>query len=1118
MNKPEGELNPSDESLRSRLEYDYAISQNSNHEPVELPTLDPESAKTIRLLHDVLGPPSASESPTPHLVDPSGWELPKPFGRFEIAEKLGQGSFGAVWKAYDPILKRNVAIKALHPELRLIAKLHERFEKEAQATARLNHPNVVRLYEVGTAHGIHYLASEHVEGSTLRVLHNGHSIPTQEYSARLIAQLADAIHHAHLMGVLHRDIKPENVIIEIPANAQETADEGVPRLTDFGLARLIDQQTNEKHVSTTGLIVGSIDYMAPEQLMGESDCIGPSSDIYALGVMLFELLTGQLPRSPSGNVFRAIEMSLSPQDPRSLNPEIRRDLAAICMKCLAFSVVDRFRNASELRDDLQCFLNGKPTLTRPPTLVERFVRWGRSNRSLVAGMAIVLCSIFVALGVSVFSALLLSKRNGELILAKNAITTSERDTKVQEALYRNLAWMSALKLAYGKLERGDLQGVALDLGSIQQQHTDAAARPEWQVLNAELKSQYQLLFKESFALKDAIAIPNTNFVAVAGNDQTIRIVDRATQETVNQYKTSLREIHALAVSSNGKRIAAGGAVRFGGQRTYPTLLDLPTGTMKELKVSGKSTIESLAFSPNGSMLAIGCRYEDIIVTDLENSEKQPINLPATRRARTLHWVSDEEVVVHKTSNELVVHNLGTSESKSIQFAKSIESFATTKNGRWLIATNFEYDGCTLVSLRDTNQQIRLNGLQRQALCVAVSQDDKWVAAGVESGDVSIWQLPDPSLSDQELDSGFPTAPEIRKTLLGGGLNAISWSGNTVIAVGEYGEAIAWSPFSHVEPYTGESAITAVSFLQPQQAVLGFENGQVLRVGTDVLGNSLSGNLTQLPSQVMESDANREGTSGVYNLSWHNSKTLLATYFNGQIRELQHDNLESACKLITKPESIPEKVHFVGWPSCISQDGEVLAERNNNNHIHFISLISQKELAPIKLPGEIWGMQFLSPRILCVTGIFEGARIYDIETGKRVVTLGKAPSRAIFVNSNSRTVSIGFRDGYVRTWSMDSWELKDSLRTNDSLIVSICQTQDESLGICTDDRSNVIAFSPKGKMVLGKIRELNAIRNANDLTSQTCMLNADDSKLVILMLYMLENHLTSYVHLYELDSR
>ena len=193
------------------------------------------------------------------------------------------------------------------------------------------------------------------------------------------------VEYIHKVKICHRDIKPENVIIEIPANAQETADEGVPRLTDFGLARLIDQQTNEKHVSTTGLIVGSIDYMAPEQLMGDSDCIGPSSDIYALGVMLFELLTGQLPRSPSGNVFRAIEMSLSPQDPRSLNPEIRRDLAAICMKCLAFSVVDRFRNASELRDDLQCFLNGKPTLTRPPTLVERFVRWGRSNRSLVAG-------------------------------------------------------------------------------------------------------------------------------------------------------------------------------------------------------------------------------------------------------------------------------------------------------------------------------------------------------------------------------------------------------------------------------------------------------------------------------------------------------------------------------------------------------------------------------------------------------------------------------------------------------------------------------------------------------------------------------------------------------------
>lgn len=1117
MRNAEEESRQNDALLRSRLEYDSAISHGHDQVPLEPSNIDPQCAKTIRLLRDVLGPQNSPESNLPPRSDASEWELPEPFGRFEILEKIGQGSFGVVWKAYDPILKRLVAIKALHPELRLIAKLQDRFEKEAQATARLNHPNIVRLYEVGSEHGINYIASEYVEGFPLRGFLNDQTIRSQECSTRLIAQLADALHHSHLMGVLHRDIKPENVILEIPTKNQGMVEDGIPRLTDFGLARLIDQEPHEKHVSTVGLIVGSIDYMAPEQLMGDRESIGPSSDIYALGVMLFEIITGQLPRNPSGNIFQAIEMSLSPQDPRSLAPNIHRDLAAICMKCLAFSVHDRFQNASELRDDLQCFLNGKPTLTRPPTPIDRFSRWSKSNRSLVTGIAMVLCSILLALGVSLFSAIQLAKRNEELILARDTITASEKLAKIQEALYRNLAWMSALKVAYGKLERGDLQGVTNDLASIQKQHTDATSRPEWQVLNAELKSQYQLLNKDSFALKDTISLPNSNLIAVAGNDTSIRIIDRTTGETINRYVTSLRQIHALAASSDGKRIAAGGAVKLGVERTFPTIIDVNSGEIKELDVSGGSTIESLAFSPNGRMLAIGCRYEDILVIDLENSEKQPIQLPATRRARALHWVSDKEVVVHRNTSELVIYNLDTSESKTIEFPKPIESFAVTPNARWLIATNFEYDGCTLVSLLDTTKQIRLNGLQRQALCVATSPDDRWVAAGVESGEVAVWKLPDPSSDEQNFGSDFQPNPEIRRTLLGGGLNAISWSDNTIIAVGENGEAIAWSPFPQVSPLIGESAVTSASFSQPSKAVLGFENGSVLCVDIAAIKDSQFGNLPDLTSQGVESIKDLDGTTGISRLSLHNSRSLLATYFNGEVREIQNGNYETLEKPFSLPKSTSQDTDFLDWPIDMSQDGLWIAKGNRDNQIHFHNRLSQTPISPIKLPNEIWAIRFLSPKLLCVTGIFEGARIYDLESGERVTTLGKVPAKAIYVNLPRKTVSIGFRDGYVRTWAIDSWELIDSLRTSDSLITSICQTKDESFGMCIDDRSNIIAFSPKEKLVLGKIRDLTAVRNGKDIALQTATLNSDDTKLLLLMSYHLDNKITSYVQIYDLES-
>ncbi len=1118
MNKAKEESDLNDAMLQSRLDYDSAISHSYDKGQLgPSPTIDPESAKTIRLLRDVLGPQGSPESHLPLLTASPEWELPKPFGRFEILEKLGQGSFGSVWKAYDPILKRLVAIKALHPELRLITKLQERFENEAQATARLNHPNIVRLYEVGSEHGINYIASEYIQGSPLRALLHSNRIQSQQRSAKIIAQLADALHHSHLMGVLHRDIKPENVILETSESPQDETSEGTPRLTDFGLARLIDQQSTERHVSTTGLIIGSIDYMAPEQLMGDTACIGPSSDIYALGVLLFEMLTGQLPRNPSGNIFRAIEMSLTPQDPRSINPDIQRDLAAICIKCLAFSINDRFHCASELRDELNCFLNGKPTLTRPPTPTERFIRWSKANRSLVSGIALVLCSILLALGVSLFSAILLSQRNKELILARDTITASEKLAKVQESLFRNLAWISALKVAYGKLERGDLQGVTNDIASIQQQHTDAFARPEWQILNAELKSQYQLLTKKSFALKDAISLPNSNLIAVAGNDSTICLIDRKTRKANHRYVTPIRQIHALAASSDGKRIAAGGAVKLGVERTFPTIIDINSGDIRELNVSGGSTIESLAFSPNGHMLAIGCRYEDILVIDLENSEKQPIQLPASRRARALHWVSDKEVVVHRNTSELVIYNLDTSESKTIEFSKPIESFAVTPNARWLIATNFDYDGCTLVSLRDTTKQFRLTGIQRQALCVATSTDDRWVAAGVESGEVAVWKLPDPSSDEQNFGSDFQPNPEIRRTLLGGGLNAISWSDHTIIAVGENGEAIAWSPFPQVSPLIGESAVTSASFSQPSKAVLGFENGSVLCVDIAAIKDSQFGNLPDLTSQGVESIKDLDGTTGISRLSLHNSRSLLATYFNGEVREIQNGNYETLDKPFSLPKSTSQDTDFLDWPIDMSQDGLWIAKGNRDNQIHFHNRLSQTPISPIKLPNEIWAIRFLSPKLLCVTGIFEGARIYDLESGERVTTLGKVPAKAIYVNLPRKTVSIGFRDGYVRTWAIDSWELIDSLRTSDSLITSICQTKDESFGMCIDDRSNIIAFSPKEKLVLGKIRDLTAVRNGKDIALQTATLNSDDTKLLLLMSYHLDNKITSYVQIYDLES-
>ncbi len=221
------------------------------------------------------------------------WELPNPFGRFEIRKMIGKGSFGAVWEAYDPDLNRTLAIKVLHPHRRVERKLVRRFINEGRAAAKLNHPNIVRVHETGEIDGMAYIASELVNGPELQTLHPLGPRYSPRQAAELCEGIADGIEHSHSRNVLHRDIKPDNILLETTLDADGVR-RVVPRLTDFGLARV---EEAEAGVSTIRQLVGTLEYMSPQQLNGDNSRGGKSSDIYAIGLLLYEMLTGTRPRN-----------------------------------------------------------------------------------------------------------------------------------------------------------------------------------------------------------------------------------------------------------------------------------------------------------------------------------------------------------------------------------------------------------------------------------------------------------------------------------------------------------------------------------------------------------------------------------------------------------------------------------------------------------------------------------------------------------------------------------------------------------------------------------------------------------------------------------------------------
>jgi hypothetical protein len=279
----------------------------------------------------------------------------KLIGKFELGEELGRGGMGVVYRARDPQLKRDVALKLLTTGRGLDAEALQRFEREAQALAALKHPHVVGIHEVGSHAGQPYVVMGLVPGESLAARLAPDQRLEPRAAATLVLALAKAVEQAHRQGILHRDIKPGNVLLNRDLNDH-------PVLTDFGLARLVSRQTR---LTETGTIVGTPGYMPPEQADGNLGQLGPPSDVYALGALLFRLLTGQAPFSGRSTlaILRAILEDPAPP-PSSLRPDLDPGLEAICLRCLEKSPGQRYATAASLAADLERWLAGEAVSAR----------------------------------------------------------------------------------------------------------------------------------------------------------------------------------------------------------------------------------------------------------------------------------------------------------------------------------------------------------------------------------------------------------------------------------------------------------------------------------------------------------------------------------------------------------------------------------------------------------------------------------------------------------------------------------------------------------------------------------------------------------------------------------
>src|SRR5882724_4060459 len=310
-------------------------------------------------------------------------------GDYELLEVVGRGGQGVVYRAHQKSLNRTVALKVISLGSWATEAHLKRFRREAEAAARLEHPGIVPIHEVGERDGSCYFSMKFVEGGQLDEVVRRTPMSVRQ-AAEFIAKVARTVHYAHEHGILHRDIKPGNILLD---------QKGEPHLTDFGLARLVE---TESTMTRTMEVLGTPSYMAPEQAVGNNAAISNVTDVYGLGAVLYQLLTGQPPFA-GGTTYETIKLLLDtePRQPRLLNPKIDRDLSTICLKCIEKDPRRRYSSALALAQDLERWLKHEPIQARRTGLFVRGRKWLQRNPTAAAVAALSL-ALLVAVGVIVW--------------------------------------------------------------------------------------------------------------------------------------------------------------------------------------------------------------------------------------------------------------------------------------------------------------------------------------------------------------------------------------------------------------------------------------------------------------------------------------------------------------------------------------------------------------------------------------------------------------------------------------------------------------------------------------------------------------------------------------------